>query len=182
MDPPTPPEDREPEAPRPARRGRGSSAVQTLLAFGALIAMVVVFSIASPNFLQFDNIVGILLATAVNGVLALGVTFVIIAGGIDLSIGTVMSLSAVMAGVVITRWQLPIPLGIVAGLATGVAAGMVNGFVIARLKLPPFIATLGMLKVANGLARPELHGQLGLSAETIRSGVDSVDQIVRRCS
>lgn len=152
MDPPTPPEVREPDAPRPARRGRGSSAVQTLLAFGALIAMVVVFSIASPNFLAFDNIVGILLATTVNGVLALGVTFVIIAGGIDLSIGTVMSLSAVMAGVVITSWQLPIPLGIVAGLATGAAAGMVNGFVIARLRLPPFIATLGMLKVANGLA------------------------------
>ena len=152
MDQPTPHDDRAPSPPRPARRGRGSSAVQTLLAFGVLIALVVVFSIASPNFLQFDNIVGILLATAVNGVLALGVTFVIISGGIDLSIGTVMSLSAVMTGVVITNWQLPIPLGIVAGLATGAAAGMVNGFVIARLKLPPFIATLGMLKVANGLA------------------------------
>lgn len=150
MDPPTPPEPREDR--EPARRGRGSSAVQTLLAFGALIAMVVVFSIASPNFLQFDNIVGILLATTVNGVLALGVTFVIIAGGIDLSIGTVMSLSAVIAGVVITSWQLPIPLGIVAGLATGAAAGTINGFVIARLKLPPFIVTLGMLKVASGLA------------------------------
>jgi ribose transport system permease protein len=152
MDQPALPDDRAPDAPRPTRRGRGSSAVQTLLAFGALIAMVVVFSIASSNFLQFDNIVGILLATTVNGVLALGVTFVIIAGGIDLSIGTVMSLSAVMAGVVITGWQLPIPLGIVAGLATGAAAGTVNGFVIARLRLPPFIVTLGMLKVANGLA------------------------------
>jgi len=81
-----------------------SSAVQTLLAFGALIAMLVVFSIASPNFLAFDNLVGILLATAVNGVLALGVTFVIISGGIDLSIGTVMTLSAVMTGVLITNW------------------------------------------------------------------------------
>src|SRR5215510_12154505 len=103
-----------------------SNAIQTLLAFGALIVMLVVFSIASPNFLQFDNIVGILIATTVNGVLALGVTFVIITGGIDLSIGTVMSLSAVMTGVVITNWQLPIALGIVAGLATGAAAGMVN--------------------------------------------------------
>src|ERR1044071_10516942 len=104
MEQPTPPDDR-PKPPRPRRRGRGSSAVQTLLAFGVLIAMVVVFSIASPNFLQFDNIVGILLATAVNGVLALGVTFVIIAGGIDLSIGTVMSLSAVVTGVVLTNWH-----------------------------------------------------------------------------
>ena len=129
-----------------------SSAVQTLLAFGALITMGVVFSLASPNFLQFDNIVGILLATAVNGVLALGVTFVIVSGGIDLSIGTVMTLSAVMTGVFITNWGLPIPLGIAGGLATGAAAGIANGTLIAKLKLPPFIATLGMLNVAKGLA------------------------------
>ena len=76
-------------------------AVQRVLAFGALITLFVVFSLASPNFLQFDNVVGILLATSVNGVLALGVTFVIITGGIDLSVGTVMTLSAVMTGVFI---------------------------------------------------------------------------------
>ena len=67
----------------------------------------------------FDNIVGILLATSVNGVLALGVTFVIITGGIDLSIGTVMTLSAVMTGVVITNMGLPLPVGIAAGILTG---------------------------------------------------------------
>jgi ribose transport system permease protein len=140
---------------RPVARWRGllrSSAVQTLLAFGALIAMMVVFSIASPNFLQFDNIIGILLATAVNGVLALGVTFVIVAGGIDLSIGTVMTLSAVMTGVLITSWGLPIPIGIAGGLLTGTVAGAANGALIAKLKVPPFIATLGMLNVAKGLA------------------------------
>src|ERR671928_1333588 len=93
-----------------------SDAMQRLLAFGALIVLVVVFSLASPNFLQFDNIVGILLATAVNGVLALGVTFVIITAGIDLSVGTVMTLSAVMTGVTITLWGLPVPLGLLAGL------------------------------------------------------------------
>ena len=73
-----------------------SDAIQRALAFGALIALFLLFSIASPNFLQFDNVVGILLATSVNGVLALGVTFVVITGGIDLSVGTVMTLSAVM--------------------------------------------------------------------------------------
>jgi ribose transport system permease protein len=114
--------------------------------------LVVGFSIASPNFLQFDNMVGILLATTVNGVLGLGVTFVIINGGIDLSIGTVMTLSAVMTGVFITNWQLPLPIGILAGLLTGAAAGFVNGIVIAKLKVPSFIATLGMLNVAKGLA------------------------------
>src|SRR5712692_5461145 len=127
-------------------------AVQRVLAFGALITLFVVFSIASPNFLQFDNVVGILLATSVNGVLALGVTFVIITGGIDLSVGTVMTLSAVMTGVFITVWHLPLPLGMLAGLMTGGAAGFVSGTVIARMKVPSFIATLGMLNIAKGLA------------------------------
>lgn len=136
---------------RPRAFVRGG-AVQRFLAFGALIVMIVVFSIASPNFLQFNNIVGILLATAVNGVLALGVTFVIISGGIDLSIGTVMTLSAVMTGVLITNMDLPIVVGILGGIATGGLAGLVNGILIARFKIPPFIATLGMLNVAKGLA------------------------------
>src|SRR5437763_16606081 len=83
-------------------------AVQRVLAFGALIALFVVFSVASPNFLQFDNIVGILLATSVNGVLALGVTFVIITGGIDLSVGTVMTLAAVMTGAFGSVCHLPL--------------------------------------------------------------------------
>src|SRR5712691_6720185 len=129
-----------------------SDAIQRVLAFGALIALFVVFSLASPNFLQFDNMVGILLATSVNGVLALGVTFVIITGGIDLSVGTVMTLAAVMTGVFVTVWHLPLPLGILAGLATGGLAGFVSGTVIARMRIPPFIATLGMLNIAKGLA------------------------------
>jgi len=129
-----------------------SDALQRILAFGALIVLFIVFSLASPNFLQFSNIVGILLATAVNGILALGVTFVIITGGIDLSIGTVMTFAAVVTGVAITGWSLPVPLGVVAGLAAGALAGLVNGLIIAKMKIPPFIATLGMLNVAKGLA------------------------------
>jgi ribose transport system permease protein len=129
-----------------------SDAIQRLLAFGALIVMIIVFSVASPNFLQFNNVIGILLATAVNGVLALGVTFVIISGGIDLSIGTVMTLSAVISGVLITNMDLPVPVGIVGGIATGGLAGVANGILIARFHIPPFIATLGMLNVAKGFA------------------------------
>src|SRR5882672_6995900 len=131
MDQPTPQDDGTPTGRRSRlrsilRSALRSSTVQTLLAFGALIVMLVVFSVASPNFLQFDNIVGILLATTVNGILALGVTFVIITGGIDLSIGTVMTLSAVMAGTFATVWHLPVPVGILAGLVTGTLAGIVN--------------------------------------------------------
>ena len=129
-----------------------SDAMQRFLAFAALIVIVIAFSVLTPNFLQFDNVVGILIATTVNGILALGVTFVIISGSIDLSVGTVMTLSAVMTAVFITLWQLPVPVGIVAGIATGGLAGLVNGVLVARLKIPSFIATLGMLNVAKGLA------------------------------
>ena len=129
-----------------------SDAMQRFLAFAALIVIIVGFSLLSPNFLQFDNVVGILIATTVNGVLALGVTFVIISGSIDLSVGTVMTLSAVMTAVFVTVWQLPVPVGIVAGIATGGLAGLVNGVLVAKLKIPSFIATLGMLNVAKGLA------------------------------
>lgn len=129
-----------------------SDAIQRLLAFGALIVIVIFFSLASPNFLQFDNFVGILLATAVVGVLALGATFVIISGGIDLSIGTVMTLAAVITGVLITNMHLPVVVGIIGGVAVGGLAGLANGILIARFKIPPFIATLGMLNVAKGLA------------------------------
>src|SRR5512138_3657087 len=127
-------------------------AMQRLLAFGALFLLLVVFSLASPNFFQVDNLIGILIATTVNGVLALGVTFVIITAGIDLSIGTVMTLSAVMTGVLVTNWHLPVLVGVLGGVATGTIAGIVNGVLIAKLKLPPFIATLGVLNVAKGLA------------------------------
>ena len=129
-----------------------SDAMQRLLAFGALLVIIVVFSLLSPNFLQFDNVVGILIATSVNGILALGVTFVIITGGIDLSIGTVMTLSAVITGVLITKLGLPLPVGILGGILTGGLAGLVNGILIARFRIPSFIATLGMLNVAKGLA------------------------------
>lgn len=129
-----------------------SDASQKILAFAGLIVMFVVFSLASPNFFQFSNIVGILLATAVNGVLALGVTFVIITAGIDLSVGTVMTLSAVMTGVFITNLGLPIPVGVIGGLLTGGFAGWINGTVISKMRVPPFVTTLGMLYVAKGLA------------------------------
>jgi len=129
-----------------------SDTVQRLLAFGALIIIFIFFSIASPYFLTFSNVVGILIATAVNGLLALGVTFIIISGGIDLSVGTVMTLCSVMSAVMIKNLGLPVPVGIIVGVLTGGVAGFVNGIMISKLKLPPFIATLGMLNVARGLS------------------------------
>jgi ribose transport system permease protein len=74
--------------------------------------MILFFSFASPNFMEVDNLVSILQSTAVNGVLAIACTYVIITSGIDLSVGTMMTFCAVMAGVVLTNWGMPLPLGI----------------------------------------------------------------------
>lgn len=126
--------------------------MQKLLAFSSLILMFIIFSLASPNFFTGTNLKGILLATAVNGVLAVGVTFVIITGGIDLSIGTVMTFSAVIAGVVITNMGQPMIIGIIAALAAGGLCGFINGFNVARFKIPAFIATLGMMMITKGLS------------------------------
>lgn len=129
-----------------------SETARRLLAVAALVILIVFFSIQSPNFTRPANVIGIFTSTFVNGVLALGVTFVIISGGIDLSIGTVMTLSAVMTGVFITNWELPIGIGVMGGIATGMLAGLVNGIIISWMRVPPFVATLGMMYVAKGLA------------------------------
>lgn len=125
---------------------------QKLLAFASLVALLVFFSLASPQFLQTDNLVGILQSTAVNGVLAIACTFVIITGGIDLSVGTLMTFCAVMAGVVLTYMGLPLAGGIAAAILFGALAGGVSGLLIAKLKIPPFIATLGMMMLLKGLS------------------------------
>jgi ribose transport system permease protein len=129
-----------------------ADAAQQALAFAALIILFVVFTIASPYFFQFDNIVGILMATSVIGLLSLGATFVIITGGIDLSVGTNMTLGAVMTGMMIVNWHLPILVGVVGGMASGALIGFISGMLISKLKIPPFIATLGMMMVAKGLS------------------------------
>lgn len=128
------------------------AAMQKAVAFVVLILLLVFFSIFAPNFAAWNNMVNIMQATAVNGVLGVAVTFVIIAGGIDLAVGTMMTLTAVVAGLVLTNLGLPLPFGILGALASGAAMGAVSGVSIAKLKIPPFIATLGMMQIARGLA------------------------------
>lgn len=130
---------------------RGS--LQQLLAVGSLVVIVIVFSILRPNsFPTLTNFSTILTAVTTVGILALGVTFVIITGGIDLSIGTGMILCGVIAGVLITNMGLPVGVGILGAILFGGFIGLVNGFNVAVLKLPPFIATLGMMMITSGLA------------------------------
>jgi ribose transport system permease protein len=126
--------------------------LQQFLAFASLLVIFVVFSVASPNFLTYGNVLAILYSTVVIGTLALGTTFVIITGGIDLSIGTGMALCAVMSGVMIVNADFPLLLGVLGTLLFGGLLGLINGINVALLKIPPFIATLAMMLVAQGLA------------------------------
>lgn len=142
------------DAARPgfAARLLNTGAHQKLLAFASLVLLLIGFSLASPNFMQMTNIIAILQATSVNGVLAVGVTLVIITGGIDLSVGTLMTFCAVIAGVVLTYWGLPLPLGIIAAIGAGALSGLLSGTFVAKMKIPPFIATLGMMLMLKGLS------------------------------
>ncbi|UOE44686.1 ABC transporter permease [Agromyces larvae] len=129
---------------------RGS--LQQLLAAASLIVIVVFFSIASPHFFTANNLISILTAATVTGILALGTTFVIITGGIDLSIGTGMVLCGVMAGVFLTYWGWPLWAGVAATIVFGGLLGLINGMNVSILGIPPFIATLGMMLIAAGLS------------------------------
>lgn len=126
--------------------------LQQFLAFASLIVIFVFFSTANSNFFNYANITSILFSTVVIGTLALGTTFVIITGGIDLSIGTGMTLCAVVSAILIVNVGLPVPLGVLGAICFGGLIGLVNGFNISFLKLPPFIATLAMMLVAQGLS------------------------------
>ena len=129
-----------------------SEVARRLLALSALVILFVFFSLESDSFTQPRNHIGIGVATAINGLLALGVTFVIISGGIDLSLGSVMAFSAVMTGTIITNWDMPVWIGVVGGILTGTLAGLINGVIISWMRVPPFVTTLGMMYVARGAA------------------------------
>jgi ribose transport system permease protein len=142
-----------PQAPSLLTRLLGGQAKQRLLAFASLIALLVVFTVLKPDaFMTQDNIIGILQSTTVIGVLAIASTFIIITSGIDLSVGVLMTFCAVMAGVFMVNLGLPMPLGIVGAILMGALSGTCAGLAITRLKVPPFIATLGMMMLLKGLS------------------------------
>ncbi len=126
--------------------------LQQSLAFASLVVIFVFFAFANPAFATLSNINGILLSTAVIGLLAVGTTFVIITAGIDLSIGTGVTLTSVMAAYAMKNMGLPVWIGVLVGIATGALMGLINGLNITFLQLPPFIATLAMMLIAKGLA------------------------------
>jgi len=117
----------------------------------ALVALSTVLSLYDPNFRKLENLSNIGFQTAVIVTLAAGQTLVIIAGGIDLSVGSVLALVGVVTALLLAA-ERPIALAVAAGLIVGVGCGFVNGFLVTKGRIPPFIATLGMMGIARGLA------------------------------
>lgn len=115
-----------------------------------LLALVIALSIASPFFLRPGNIEDVLVQSMFVLIVALGITFVLITGGIDLSVGSVMGLSAGVTVYVLIK-GVPVGLAILAGLMTGAVLGLINGLIITRLSISDFIVTLAMLAIARGV-------------------------------
>ena len=135
-----------------SKNKKASSLWRKMFALLTLVLLLIIFGITSKNFLSFANIRTICLSCSITGILALGMTFTIIAGGYDLSMGFVMTLSGVMAAVAMRDWGFPIVLAILVAMLTGAVVGVVNGILIARIKLQPFVATLGTMMVTQGLS------------------------------
>lgn len=117
-----------------------------------LVLLCVGFALTSDYFLSVRNGLNILDQVTVLGILAIGMTMVIIIGGIDLSVGSVLALSMMMMGWLAKNAGLPLPLAMVLGIVTGAACGTVSGILITYARLPAFIATLAMMSVARGLS------------------------------
>ncbi len=125
---------------------------QNIIIIAALIILILIFGALNGNFLNEYNIVSMAQSLAPYAVMGLGVTFVIATGGIDLSIGTVCIASAVVAGKMYTSELIPLWATIPIMILIGTLFGLINGLLVAKLKLPPFIATLGTMMIARGLS------------------------------
>jgi ribose transport system permease protein len=124
-----------------------------------LVLLCVVFSLSTDVFLTWRNALNVIDQVTVLGILAIGMTAVIVIGGIDLSVGSILAFSMMMMGWLYQSVGVPLGLAIVAGLLVGTACGFVNGLLITRAKLPPFIATLTMMSVGRGLANIITEGR-----------------------
>ncbi|GIT78665.1 monosaccharide-transporting ATPase [Leifsonia sp. LS1] len=137
--------------------------------FAALVLLVVLGTVLSPSFLQAGNLLSVGQQVSQIGIMAIGATFVIINGEIDLSVGSIYALSAIATGMAIAggvAW----PLAILIGLAVGVVAGLVNGLAVVLLGVPSFIVTLGSLSVFRGVALLISDGK-PISLSTSQAGV-----------
>jgi ribose/xylose/arabinose/galactoside ABC-type transport system permease subunit len=129
--------------------------------FGLVVSFLLlcaVLSVLSDRFLTVSNIVNVLRQSTINGIVAIGMTYVILTAGIDLSVGALLALCTVVTADLLQQ-GLPVPLSVAAGLGLGAGLGIANGLIITKARVPPFVATLGMMTVARGLALTYTQGR-----------------------
>ncbi len=126
--------------------------------FMALVLLIVIGSALSPHFLQVNNLINVIRQVAIIGIIGVGMTFVILTAGIDLSVGSIVGLTAVVSADVLAHGA-PWPVAVVAGLAVGATCGALTGLGITKGLVQPFIMTLGMLVVARGVTMTYSEGR-----------------------
>lgn len=164
--------------------------LRKMAALAGLILLVIFFSVTNEFFFTSNNIMTVGLQTSTIALIGIGATCVILTGGIDLSTGSVVALSGVAAAMIVNA-GVPVPLGMVLGILVGGICGLVNGILVTQMKLPPFIATLGMMMVARGLAlyvtnaapvsgMPESFASLGNGAlfKIVEEGSNGLPKVV----
>ena len=167
--------------PRPQRTDRGGgSFFRRLLqtrefgVFLALVALLIVMRFLTPYFWKTDNVFNVLRGMSTIGIMAIGETMIIITGGIDLSVGSVLAASAMLTARLMYMGVVSPWVAVLIGIAFGTLLGAINGLIITRVKVTPFIATLGMLSIARGLAYLLASGLQG----TVASNVPMRDEAV----
>jgi ribose transport system permease protein len=116
-----------------------------------LVGFIIIFYAINPIFLTVQNVTVMLRAMSFAGVIAMGMTLLMISGAFDLSVGSTAGLAAIVCSYAMVRWNLPVPVAVLAGLGVGALVGLGNSFSVLKLGVPAFIATLGMLYIAKGI-------------------------------
>jgi ribose transport system permease protein len=129
----------------------GIPASRQLGTLAGLVGLSLLLWVLSPHFLTVSNLLNVLEQTSINAIVAVGMTFVIVSGGIDLSVGSVLALAGVVLASALSA-GVPLPAAILLALVVGTACGVINGLLVSFGRLPPFIVTLGMMSVARGAA------------------------------
>ncbi|TKI04089.1 ABC transporter permease [Martelella alba] len=164
--------------------------LQKLAALGGLFLLIIIFSFTSDSFFSINNIMTVGLQTSTIAFIGIGATCVILTGGIDLSVGSVVALAGVSAGMAVNA-GMPVPIGMLAGVLTGSLCGAANGLLVTSLRLPPFIATLGTMMIVRGLAlyvtnaapisgMPDSFGDLGNGSlfQVLREGSNGLPEVI----
>jgi ribose/xylose/arabinose/galactoside ABC-type transport system permease subunit len=141
-------------------RRQAARLVREFSMLAVLLLFVAFFSVTSNRFLSVANMLKILNDTAVVGILALGMTFILIIAGVDLSVGSIVTMTTVVIGTFLVTLPVALPLALVLGLLTGPLIGIANGLIIARLGVPPIITTLGVLSIVQSLASYTTQGAI----------------------